>query len=127
MQERALSNPTIEVDNEVISIIPGSYTFKDGKGDKIVTPESAGGNAITTVVTENAETKKSMVKFSFKSTIKHQEQIKRWSDAANGVSIRVSELENVKNFTHMHITTESEIPTGADATFEVNFEGDPAK
>lgn len=129
MAEQGLSNPTIEIDNEVISIIPGSFAYKSGKGDKVVTAESAGGNEIVTVITDNAETKKSSVKFSLKATIKHTDQVDRWAEAAvrGGVSIRSSQLEQVKNFTHMVVTTEPEIVTGADGAFEVMFEGDPVK
>lgn len=127
MAERALSNPTIEIDNEIISIIPGTFGYKKGTGDKVVTVESAGGNSVEIIVTDNAETKKSSAKFSLKSTIKHIDHLATWSNAPNGVSIRASELEHVENFNHMFITTEPTIETGADASFEVMFEGAPAK
>ena len=63
MATRTLSNPTVQVNDDTIAIVPNSIEYKTGIGDKNVKSQSAGGNSIEVVITEDAETKKSMVIF----------------------------------------------------------------
>ena len=89
--EKTLANPVVEVNNVVIGIIPNSCTYKSGKGDKNVRPQSAGGDSIEIIVTENAETKKSMVKYSLYNTKTNVDYLKGWQSQSDGISIRLSE------------------------------------
>lgn len=125
MSVRTLSNPTVEVNDDPISIIPNSLSFKTGQGDKGVKTQSAGGNAIEIVVTENAETKKSMVKFKLTNTAKNLQLVKDWGVLfANTISI--SEGEVTESFRDMVITTEPERAIGADGELEIEWEGAPS-
>lgn len=125
MSQRTLANPTIEVNDVPIAIVPNSFSFKTGKGDKAVSTQSAGGDAIEVVITENAETKKSMVKFKLKNTASNLQAVKDWSDLfAN--TITVSEQEITESFRDMVITTEPERMIGADGELEIEWEGAPS-
>jgi len=119
-----LSNPTVEVNNDVVAIIPNSLSYKKGKGDRKALPQSSGGNAIDIVVTEDAETKKSMVKFSLRNTKANQDRLDSWQDEEQN-TIRLSQGDFVIPFRQMVVTGDPETETGADGKLEVMFEGAP--
>ena len=120
-----LANPTVEVNDAPISIIPNSLSFKKGQGDKTVKAQSAGGNAIEVVISENAETKVSMVKFKMFNTKENFDMINAWTDNINGNTIRLSEGELVESFRTMVVTSEPERMIGADGEAEIEFMGTP--
>ena len=125
MAVQSLSNPTIEVNDQPIAIIPNSLSFKKGQGDKQVKAQSAGGNAIEVVISENAETKISMVKFKMTNTKENFDLANGWIDNISGSAIRLSEGEMTENFRHMVVTTEPERMIGADGELELEFMGTP--
>jgi len=126
----ALSNPTIQVNDQTISILPNTLTFKNGAGDVNVRAQSSGGGGSSAVITENAETKISMVKFSLVLTDVNRDFINQWQEKryTGGNSIRFSERgSNIpESFTNMHVTTDPEKSVGADGSVEVEFMGDAA-
>lgn len=125
MTLRSLSNPTVEVNDQPIAIIPNSLSFKKGQGDKTVKPQSAGGNAIETVISEDATTKKSMVKFKLTNTKENFDLKDSVTTNISGSTIRLSEGELVVSFRGMVVTTEPELMIGADGELEIEFEGMP--
>jgi len=126
---KTLSNPTVEVNDDVITILPNSLVYKEGQGDANVRAESAGGNSIEVVVTDNAETKKSMCKFKFSNTDTHLKQVKEWLAARTngGVTISLSEGTIQVPFRSMIMLTDPERAVGADGEIEVEFEGPPVE
>ena len=125
MTTRTLSNPAVEVNDQVIAIVPNSLSFKRGQGDKTVKAQSAGGNAIETVITENAETKISMVKFKLFNTKENFDLANGWIANINGNTIRLSEGEMIESFRGMVVTAEPERMVGADGELEIEFMGTP--
>jgi hypothetical protein len=121
-----LANPTVEVNDTVISIVPNSLSFKTGRGDTNLRSQSAGGESIEVIKTVDAETKKGMVKFSMISETQNIELIKEWQDLTAGVTIRLSDGDFLVSFTGMHVMDDPEVTTGADGNTEVTFEGQPA-
>ncbi len=121
-----LSNPTVEVNNTAISIVPNSLSYKDGKGNTNLRSQSAGGDSVEVIKTVDAETKKSMVKFSVITETANIRLKEEWQGALNGVTIRLSEGTFLKSFRRMHVMEDPEVTTGADGATEINFEGQPA-
>ena len=122
---RTLSNPTVEVNDDPIRIVPNSLVYKTGQGDKAVKAQSGGGNDIETVVTENAETKVSMVKFKLFNTEQNLAIVKIWM-AGFSNTIELSEGSTAESFRGMVVTTEPERNIGADGDLEITFEGQPS-
>ena len=120
-----LSNPTVEVNNDTIGVVPNSISYMKGKGEKNVRPQSAGGNSVEMIITDNAETKKGMVKFSLYNTKANQDLLDAWQDS-NANTIRLSQGDFVVSYRGMVVTSDPEVSTGADGSFEVAFEGQPA-
>jgi hypothetical protein len=125
MAGRTLSNPSVEVNGETIGIVPNSLSYKDGRGNRTVRPESAGGNSINVVVTEDAETKKGMVKFSLYNTKVNDELKVSWQSTVDGNTVRFSDGDFVKPFRQMFVTEDPEVALGADGNMEIVFEGAP--
>ena len=125
--EKTLANPTIEVNDAVIGIIPNSCSYKAGKGDINIRAQSAGGNSIDVVKTENAETKISMVKFKLFNTKTNSEQVKTWQDSVNGNTINLSDGDFIQAFREMFVITDPELMLGADGEIEVEFNGRPSQ
>jgi hypothetical protein len=126
--ERALATPSVEVGNVVVAIVPNTVTMVDGKGSKMVRAMSSGGDSVTMVITDDAETKKGMVKFSLPNTKTAVDLKRSWQDATNGVSIRLSDRKSSfqTSFRNMIVTEDPEVSLTADGVMEVSFEGPPA-
>lgn len=125
MSVRTLSNPTLEVNDVVIAIVPNSLVYKNGFGDKSVKVQSSGGNAIETVITEDADNKKSMVKFKLYNTAYNIQLGKDWCTSFDN-NIAISEGEIAESFQQMVVVTEPEKQIGADGNLELEFEGAPS-
>jgi hypothetical protein len=125
MSTKTLSNPTVVVANDTIAIVPNSLSYKTGSGNKSIKTQSSGGDAIDVVLTENAETKKSMVKFKLYNTEKNLQFVKDWSDS-DGQTIEISEGGVSESFSDMAVITEPERSIGADGELELEFEGAPS-
>lgn len=126
----ALSNPTIEVNDQTIAIVPNSTSYKVGAGDVNVRTQSSGGGSTSTVITEDAETRISMVKFSLYVTDANAALIRGWQENrySGGNTIKLSQrgLDVPLAFINMHVTTDPEYTVSADGTVEIEFMGDAA-
>lgn len=124
----ALSNPTIEINDQVIAILPNTLSYKRGAGDVNVRAQSAGGDSVEAVITENAETKIGMVKFSLTITDTNQAYIQTWQENKfnGGNTIRISSrtMTTPLSFTNMNVVTDPEFSVGADGSVDVEFMGD---
>lgn len=120
-----LYSPTLEVNDQPIAYIPESLSFKFGDGNKIVKALCAGGNSIETVISEDATTKKSMVKFKVADTGEYVTLTRGWSTNINGNTIRLSQGEITVSFRQMVVTNEPEFMTGSNGEVDLEFEGMP--
>ena len=126
MSFRTLSNPSVVIQNETIAIIPNSLSFKIGSGDKEVKAQSAGGGSIEVVVSENAETMISMVKFKLFNTAGNLQRVKDWS-VLFSETITLSDPNGInESFRDMVVTTEPERSIGADGDLEIEWKGAPS-
>lgn len=125
--ERTLSNPAVEIGNQAIGIVPNSLSYKTGAGDIVIRAQSSGGNGIEIIKTENAETKKSMVKFALYNTKTNTDLIRDWQDSVSGEGISLSEGSFSMAFRSMFVMTDPEVNLGAEGNIEVLFEGLPVK
>ena len=124
-----ISTPSIIVNDETFSIVPNTFKYKSGKGEKNVRPQSAGGNAVEVVVTDNAETKKSMVSFEVMPTPGNVSKIEEWQDliAANSVEATDQIAGFSKTFGDMTVINDPELNLTQDGTIAIEMEGSPAQ
>lgn len=124
----AIATPTIQVNNETISIIPNSFKYKNGRGERTIRTQSSGGSAVDVVMTENAETKKSMVTFEMLNTAENISLAEDWQDLLNANAITASDNNNnfTKAFGNMTVITDPEITLSQDGNLTLEFEGSAA-
>lgn len=120
-----LANPAVQVNDIAIGIKPNSLTYKKGRGDTSVRAQSAGGDSIEAVVTEDAETKLSMCKFTVLTTKTSVSTVDSWFGQKN--TIDLSDGSFTVPFSDMSVTTEPEVVTGADGEIEIEFQGPPVQ
>jgi len=118
-----LANPTVEVNDVVIAIRPNSLKYKKGKGDRNARAQSAGGDSVDIVVTEDADTKKSMCGFTLILTKSADDLIDAWIANFDQNTVRLSEGDFVLSFRQMTILSEPERAPGSDGEVEITFEG----
>lgn len=124
----SFANPVIEINDDPIFIKPNSLVVKKGHGTTNVRAQSAGGGSIDTVDTEDAETKKSLIKFTLYTTSKNIDLYDEWhSYKENGNVVSISEKDGslAISFVKMKVVSDNEISTGADGEFEVELNGPP--
>lgn len=126
--EQAIATPTIQVNNETIAIVPNSFKYKGGRGERTIRTQSSGGSAVDVVSTENAETKKSMVTFEMINTAKNISLVEDWQDNLNANAITASDNNQnfTKAFSNMTVINDPEVALSQDGSISVEFEGSAA-
>lgn len=124
-----ISTPAIVVNDETFAIVPNSFKYKDGKGERAVRPQSAGGGAVEPVVTENAETKKSMASFDVYPTPGNISKIEEWRDLLGANTIEATDATSgfSKSFANMTVINDPEYNLSQDGAISLEFEGSPAQ
>lgn len=123
-----LANPTLEINDQVVPYKPNSLTFKGGSGDITVRPQSAGGASVENVITQDIETRKSMIKFTLLAETGNMDLIDDFSQlsiGAAGVVIRLSAPSFTRTFRGMRLIADPERSIGAEGEAELEFHGDP--
>lgn len=123
---RALSNPQIVINNQVVQYVPNSVSFKEGKGEYKLRPHTSGGQQVSNVLTQDLSTRKSMLKLKFLPTTENIEYASQWKGNLNRNSILITEEDFTRTINNAAITNDYEVAIGADAEFELSFEGDTA-
>jgi len=125
MAFKTMANPTVEVNNDVIAIVPGSLAFDPGWGETKVRTASAGGDSKEFYTSDDAATQIGMVQFKLITAKNNVDLIKEWIGLRklNGSTITLSDAEYTESFSEMFISNKPEISTGPDGETEVKFEG----
>ena len=108
MAERGLTNPQLEVNGLSVDIVPNSLSFTEGIGEQTVKAQSAGGDSVSSVFFENAESKISMLKFEVYATdikialariwkTSKNNNICTWSGGSNSDTQRVLQFAALTN------------------------------
>lgn len=122
----ALTNPTIMVNGDVVAIVPNSFEYRDGYGDRNTRAQTTGGGYVEQVITEDVETQVGYVKFSLLSTTENIEKYDTWLQNIDANAIEVSAPGLSKQYARMCIMSENSKPGGQDAQFDVEFSGSKA-
>lgn len=129
MAQRGLANLVVEINDQVLEYKPNTLVFRGGLGNLNVRHQTGGGDAGSTVITEDAESKVGMVKLVLISTAPNADRVNEYaliSRDLNGNVIRLSGEGLTRNFSEMRLITDPEVAAGSDAEYEIVFEGRPA-
>lgn len=119
-----ISNPSVRANGQVISIKPNTLDYTSGVGERAVNPITAGGESTTPVITEDASTKKSMLKFALDNSSKSiQVKDSLQTNFFNEFEIIADKFSIV--FKNMVMINDPEIPLSHEGEIELEFEGSP--
>ena len=122
-----LFNPTVRINNIIVSPKPNSVSIVDGKGEKTVKAVSSGGGFSDIVVSGDVETRVGKIKMSFYFTDENYELLRTWKsvDDTVGSTITITEGDFHATMTGAVVINDPEKMIGVDEAFEVEFHGRP--
>lgn len=120
------SDPTIIVNDIPYSYVPGSLEHNFGLGEETVDSATGGNGAVETIITVNAETKVSEIKFKMFTTTENEEAYKLWKSTP-GKNTVVEEETGLKPITGTKMTCISNPmwAVGPSGQVEMMFKGAP--
>jgi hypothetical protein len=127
MSKRALVDPVVRVNNQIVAIIPNSLDYKSGIGESDVKPQSSGNGRVEGIFYENIESKFSHVKFEMRVIEDNIELVSAWKANRNENFIQITEGTLVKTFPNCALTNDPEIKISSDGKIPLEFKGDVAK
>lgn len=119
-----LSDPFIIVNNAQIEYVPNTLEYQLGEGDRKVETQTAGGGLVSVVVTEDATTNKSMVKFEMRATLESFEMVDAWTGLGANHIILADQASGFKQvFSFMTMVNHPSRKLAADGKVECEFHG----
>lgn len=128
-QELILTNASVEVDDEAVTIEGNSIAIKEGQGESTTKAASKGGNVVV-VISEDITTKIGMVKFEMPASVTSMNLARDFKARGAGRVVRVSGLDPAGNrlgrtLTQGVMINDPEKAIQSEGKIEVNFEGAP--
>ncbi len=127
MSRSKISNPSLVMNNLAISIVGNSFSYTEGLGEQDVVVQSAGGNSIQTVFTDNVEMRYSDIKFDMQGTQENIDLIRAWKINENNNGMTGTDRDGWKRtFNSVVLTSNYEVGLGSDTVISLEFKSDPA-
>lgn len=126
--EKALSDPIVEINNNIVSFKGNSLVVKTGKAERTIRSQGVGGRSVSIFAAENVESRISLFKGTLITTNNNIKLYYEWDEAGlGGILIRLSEklTDFSMVFRKMTLTNQAELSIGSDGEFEVEFQGPP--
>lgn len=117
----ALATPTVTVNDTNVAIQPNSFEYDDGFGERTNRTQSTGAGESETVITENAETQFSMVKFTLLSTEENADLVRVWLNNFDANEITAVQGSWSRSFRKAVVTNNPTVAVGQDGNFDVEF------
>lgn len=124
---KALIDPQVSLNNEVIQVVPNTSTLRLGKGETSVDVTSAGNGNTDIVVGDDVTTKKGYFATSVRNTEANATLINSLKDDAGGITLSISEGSFNKIMRKASIINDPEFAFTNDSSVEVQLEGLPFK
>lgn len=127
-----LAVPYVTVNDQTVYIIPNSVSFTEGQGEQSVKTQSAGGGNVTTIASDNAETKFSVLKFKLFASPQNINLALSWKKNRNTNLIQVTGVDPVtggdlsRTFQNAMLTNDYEINLKESGDFDLEFHSDAA-
>lgn len=124
-RNKRIANPSVLINNMPIAIIPNSCDFTEGLGEQTVEPQSAGGNQIDIVYSEDVKSRLSTVKFSLANTDANIALARSWKINGNANVIIINGETMSRTFTSASLVNDYEVGLGADSNLELEWKSNP--
>lgn len=127
MGQKGIANPSVIVNNVPIAIEANSFSYTEGFGDATVRVQSAGGNSVESVLTENVESKCSQINFSLLNTPENIELQRTWKNQSNENNILVTADGGFSRaFNNAIIISDTEVQLQTDGNLAIEWKSDAA-
>ena len=129
MAFKSISVPAVRVNDDLIRIVPNSFTYDGGEGEITVRTASAGSGSSETVHSENAESQFSMCKFSVFLDADTDGKIRDWKAEIGTNEIKVDQqnvdgASFIRVFPGQSLINVVERNASSDGVVELEFSGD---
>ena len=125
MGQKALSVPSINVNNITYSIVPNSFSYEPGYGEINVRSASAGGGISESIHTEDAETKIGMMKWEMYVTDLSRAAVASWKKLTALNFIAATQTGSAAlSLSFASMSNNPTFEATADGKVEVEFRGD---
>lgn len=125
--DRGLTNPQVEVNGLSVDIVPNSLSYTEGGGEQTVKAQSSGGDKVSSVFFENAETKLSMLKFEVYATDVNVALARIWKFNKNDNFISVtggSQSNTQRILQFAALTNDYEVELKNEGVISIEFHGE---
>lgn len=119
-----LYKPAVEVNGEVVYIVPNSLKFKDGFGTRNTRVASGGGDRRETINTEDITTQFGELTFDMHTTVESINLKRQWQANFDANEVAWLEAGESRRMTNALIQEDPEVNSGVDGQFTVMFKGD---
>ena len=125
--EVILVNVSVEVDDEPITVVGDTVTFKEGLGERSVTAASKGGNPVI-IISDDLTTRIGEVMFEMPSTIESMNVSRDFSNRGIGRVVRMSGTTTDgkrmgRTLTQAVMVNDPEKQVQNEGTLKVEFKG----
>jgi hypothetical protein len=124
MAQIAVALQRVIVDNQGISIMPGSFKYTEGQGERTVEPQSAGGGVFENVISDDGQTHKSKFSFSMRNTKENIELARIWKTQLLH-AVQWADIGINRAFNNAVLLNDYEINLSPDGAIELEWESDP--
>ena len=123
-----LATPQLVVNNVTIAVVPNSVSFTEGFGKQEMRVQSAGGNVVQEIYTEDVSENLSDIKWQMVNTIENIELIRTWKTNRNANAITINSVveDFTRSFRNVALLNNYEVKLGADTMIELEFKGTAA-
>jgi hypothetical protein len=125
MAYKAMSNPSVIINNEAIAIVPNSLVWKKGHGEVNQRVASTGGDAVEFVLSEDVSTKVGVVQFKLYTTKRNIDFIDVWKilSKTGAIAITINDGDFVQDFIEMVMCNDPDINASADGEIDIEMKG----
>lgn len=125
-----LSNVSVIVNNDLVAIIPNSFTFTEGLGEQTVRAASAGGAQVEQVYSDNVEMRYSTIKFDLPATIANIAKAREWKQNKNRNLLQMAgktvDGNITRTFSQASLLSNYEIGVSSDGKLSLEWRSSPA-
>ena len=122
-----LTDALVHINNVQQAIVPGSFSFTPGFGERSILAESQGGGRVSQVFATNQATAFSRVKLALYVTPENEKRVRDWINRRNRNVIQAVSADDEGNrltrtFTQAAVMNDPEIGFSVDSTIVIEFQ-----
>lgn len=122
-----LTDAYVYVNNEQVGIVPGSFRYTPGFGERRILAQSEGGGRVSQIMATDQSTAFSKVMFSLYVTVENEKRVRRWLANRNRNtivgSIRDDEGNKLdRSFTQATVMNDPEMRFAVDGQIDLEWQ-----